>query len=190
MGLGSPSRPTTCAWWGASGAHECAFLVRDRDAKLSRAFDDVFGSDHAEVLSTPVPAPNANAYAERWIRTVRAECLDWLLITGRGHLEQVLGIYVEHDNGHRPHRGAPTGVTGGTDRSSRHQVTISAVCSDATGSAVCSTSTTDKLHERVSAPYGVAVGCAAVAAQPSIQVSGQIVERADTPSRASGSAPR
>ena len=61
-------------------------------------------------------APNANAYAERWIRTVRAECLDWLLITGRGHLEQVLRIYVEHYNGYRPHRAlglespdAPTG---------------------------------------------------------------------------------
>ena len=45
-----------------------------------------------------------NAYAERWIRTVPAECLDWLLITGRGQLEQVLRVYVEHDNGHRPHR--------------------------------------------------------------------------------------
>jgi putative transposase len=92
------------------------FLVRDRDAKFARAFDDVFHSDGAEVLITPVQAPNANAYAERWIRTVRAECLDWLLITGRGHLEQVLRIYVEHYNGHRPHRAlqlespdAPTG---------------------------------------------------------------------------------
>jgi transposase InsO family protein len=56
------------------------------------------------VLLTPVQAPNANAYAERWIRTVRAECLDWLLITGRGHLEQVLWVYVEHYNSHRPHR--------------------------------------------------------------------------------------
>jgi len=56
------------------------------------------------VLITPVQAPNANAYAERWIRTVRAECLDWLLIVGRGHLEQVLGVYVEHYNRHRPHR--------------------------------------------------------------------------------------
>jgi putative transposase len=56
------------------------------------------------VLLTPVQAPNANAYAERWIRTVRVECLDWLLITGRGHLEQVLWVYVEHYNSHRPHR--------------------------------------------------------------------------------------
>jgi len=80
------------------------FLVRDRDAKFCRGFDDVFGAEGAEVLVTPVQAPNANAYAERWIRTVRAECLDWLLIVGRGHLEQVLRIYVEHYNRHRPHR--------------------------------------------------------------------------------------
>jgi putative transposase len=53
---------------------------------------------------TPVQAPNANAYAERWIRTVRGGCLDWLLIVGRGHLEQVLRLYVEHYNRHRAHR--------------------------------------------------------------------------------------
>jgi transposase InsO family protein len=80
------------------------FLIRDRDAKFTRAFDDVFRPEGAEVLITPVQAPNANAYAERWIRTVRAECLDWLLIIGRGHLEQVLRVYVERDNDHRPHR--------------------------------------------------------------------------------------
>jgi putative transposase len=80
------------------------FVLRDRDAKFSRAFDDVFRSEGTEVLITPVQAPNANAYAERWIRTVRAECLDWLLIVGRGHLEQVLRVYVEHYNAHRPHR--------------------------------------------------------------------------------------
>jgi putative transposase len=72
------------------------FLLRDRDAKFSRSFDDVFCSEGAEVLVTPVQAPNANVYAERWIRTARAECLDWLLIVGRGHLQQVLRIYVEH----------------------------------------------------------------------------------------------
>jgi putative transposase len=53
---------------------------------------------------TPVQAPNANAHAERWIRTVRTECLDWLLIMGRGHLEQVLGVYLQHYNRHRAHR--------------------------------------------------------------------------------------
>jgi putative transposase len=80
------------------------FLLRDRDAKFCRSFDDVFYSEGAQVLVTPVRAPTANAYAERWVGTVRAECLDWLLIVGRGHLEQVLRVYVEHYNRHRPHR--------------------------------------------------------------------------------------
>ena len=65
------------------------FVLRDHDTKFSHGFNDVFRSEGAEVLVTPVRAPNANAYAERWIRTVRAECLDWLLIVSRGHLEQV-----------------------------------------------------------------------------------------------------
>jgi hypothetical protein len=76
------------------------FVLRDRDAKFCRSFDDVFCSEGAEVLLTPVQAPNANARAERWIRTVRAECLDWLLIVGRRHLEQALRVYVEHDLRH------------------------------------------------------------------------------------------
>jgi len=80
------------------------FLLRDRDAKFIRAFDNVFRSEGTEVLITPVQPPNANAYAERWIGTVRDECLDWLLVVGRGHLEQVLRVYIEHYNAHRPHR--------------------------------------------------------------------------------------
>jgi putative transposase len=80
------------------------FLLHDRDAKFCRSFGDVFRSEGAEVLLTPVQAPRANAYAERWVRTVRAECLDWLLIVSRGHLEQVLRVYVRHYNRHRPHR--------------------------------------------------------------------------------------
>ena len=80
------------------------FVLHDRDAKFSRSFDDVFRSDGAEVLLTPVQASRANEYAERWVRTVRAECLDWLLVVGRGHLQQILGVYVQHYNRHRPHR--------------------------------------------------------------------------------------
>jgi putative transposase len=81
------------------------FLIRDRDSKFTRAFDDVWRAVGAEVILTPIQAPNANAVAERWVGTVRRECLDHLLIAGRQQLVRVLRIYVEHYNGHRPHRG-------------------------------------------------------------------------------------
>ena len=81
------------------------FLIRDRDSKYTSSFDEVFRSDGTEVICTPIRAPKANAFAERWVRTVRTECLDWMLILGRGHLERVLGVYVEHYQRGRPHRG-------------------------------------------------------------------------------------
>jgi len=64
----------------------------------------VFRSEGTDVILTPIGAPNANAYAERWVRTVRAECLDWALILGRQHLDHVLRAYAEHYNRQRPHR--------------------------------------------------------------------------------------
>ena len=90
-------------WLDVEG--QVRFLVRDRDSKFTRAFDKVFRSEAVRVLRTPVRAPRANAYAERWIRAVRTECLDWLLILNRTHLERVLRVYVGHYNHHRPHRG-------------------------------------------------------------------------------------
>ena len=80
------------------------FLLRDRDAKFSAASTTCSAPRAPRSSVTPVQAPTANAYAERWVGTVRAECLDWLLIVGRGHLEQVLRVYVQHYNRHRPHR--------------------------------------------------------------------------------------
>jgi putative transposase len=80
------------------------FLVHDRDAKFGHAFNEVFRSEGINVIRTPVQAPNANAHAERWVRTVRADCLDRILILGRRHLEQVLRVYRQHYNEHRPHR--------------------------------------------------------------------------------------
>ena len=65
----------------------------------------VFSSEGAEVLKTPYRTPNANAYAERFVRTVRSECLDHLFIVNRGHLERALRCYLRHYNGHRPHQG-------------------------------------------------------------------------------------
>jgi putative transposase len=80
------------------------FLIRDRDSKYSGAFDEVFRSEQIRIIKTPVRAPKANAIAERFVRTVRAECLDWLLVLNRSHLERVLRVYVDHYNTQRPHR--------------------------------------------------------------------------------------
>jgi hypothetical protein len=80
------------------------FLVRDRDSKFTREFDEVFRTERIQVIEAPMRAPNARAHAERWVGTVRRECLDRLLILGRRHLEHVLAGYVVHYNGHRPHR--------------------------------------------------------------------------------------
>ena len=81
------------------------FLIRDRDTKFTGVFDEVFKGEGRRVIRTPVRAPQANTYAERWVGTLRRECLDWILIFGRRHLEQVFRIYVAYYNGHRPHRG-------------------------------------------------------------------------------------
>jgi putative transposase len=87
------------------GSPSVRFLIRDNDTKFTAAFDDVFESEGMAVIRTPVEAPKANAVAERFVGTARRECLDWLLIANRRHLARVLRTFVDHYNGHRPHRG-------------------------------------------------------------------------------------
>ncbi len=92
------------AWSLSERATPVRFLIHDRDSKFSRAFDEVFRSEGVEIIRTPFRAPQANAFAERWVGTVRRDCLDWLLISSRRQLERVLRVYVDHYNTHRPHR--------------------------------------------------------------------------------------
>ena len=80
------------------------FLIRDRDSKFTTAFDAVFAGADIPIIRTPIRAPRANAIVERFIGTLRRECLDHLLITGSRHLDVVLREYVQHFNAHRPHR--------------------------------------------------------------------------------------
>jgi putative transposase len=93
------------AWSLCERVSLARFLIHDRDSKFSRVFDEVFRSEGVEIIRTPFRAPQANAFAERWVGTVRRDCLDWLLISSRRQLERVLRVYVDHYNTHRPHRG-------------------------------------------------------------------------------------
>jgi hypothetical protein len=97
----------------AEAGRPMKFLVRDRDARFTAIFDEVFSSEAIQVIKAPVRSPRANAHAERFVRTVRTECLDWTLVLGRRHLEEVLRAYVHHYNQQRPHRGLGLGVPAG-----------------------------------------------------------------------------
>ena len=91
-------------WTLAERPKSFRFLIRDRDQKFTDSCDEVFRSDGIEIIRTPFRAPQANGVAERFVRTVRSECLDWLLILSQQHLERVLAVFVDHYNVHRPHR--------------------------------------------------------------------------------------
>jgi putative transposase len=103
-GSWTAQRARQLAWSLCERATPARFLIRDRDSKFTRAFDEVFRSEGVEIIRTPFRAPKANAFAERWVGTVRRDCLDWLLICSRRQLERVLRVYVDHYNTHRPHR--------------------------------------------------------------------------------------
>ena len=74
-------------------------MIHDRDSKYTAAFDELFRSEGIRTIRTPIRAPRANAFIERWIGTVRRECLDRLLIVNRRHLERVLPVYISHYRG-------------------------------------------------------------------------------------------
>jgi putative transposase len=93
------------AWTLHEGGQPARYLIHDRDAKFPPAFDTVFATEGVAVIRTPYRAPNANAYAERWVRSAREECLDYLLIAGEAHLRRVLTEYVAFYNRARPHQG-------------------------------------------------------------------------------------
>ncbi len=86
------------------------FLIRDRDSKFTRDFDEVFRSEGIRIIKAPVRAPRARAHAERWVGSLRRECLDRLLILGRRHLASVVRVYAQHYNEHRPHRSLAQGA--------------------------------------------------------------------------------
>lgn len=92
-------------WELTDTAHPMRFLIHDRDAKFTASFDQVFASEGIEIVLTPYCAPKANAFAERWVRSVREECLDHLLIVGQRHLRRVLADYGQYYNTARPHQG-------------------------------------------------------------------------------------
>jgi len=93
------------AWTLQEAGAPPRFLLHDRDAKFPPTFDTVFVAEGVEVVRTPYRAPTANAYAERWVRSAREECLDHLLIVNEAHLRHVLAAYVVHYNQARPHQG-------------------------------------------------------------------------------------
>jgi putative transposase len=105
------------------------YLIRDRDAKFSNSFDAIFAAVGIKVLKSPPQAPKANAFAERWIGTLRRECLDRMLIFGERHLLVVLREYVAHYNLHRPHRSLG-------QRSPQHRYAYSDRADHVTGDAI------------------------------------------------------
>jgi transposase InsO family protein len=92
------------AWTLAARETPARFLIRDRDRKFTGTVDAVFEAQDVRVVRTPIQVPQANGIAERFVRTIRSECLDWLLIVNAHHLAHTVNVFVDHYNSRRPHR--------------------------------------------------------------------------------------
>jgi putative transposase len=101
------------AWTLGERIEPVRFLIRDHDAKFTTTFDTVFESQNTRIIRTPIQVPEANGIAERFVRTVRTECLDWLLIVNARHLERALAVFIDHYNTWRPHRSLDLGPPNG-----------------------------------------------------------------------------
>ncbi len=91
--------------WFDDQAIEARFLLRDRDSKFTAAFDQLFRDVGTRIVKAPVKAPNANAYAESWVGSLKRECVNYFVCFGLGHLNHILSEYVDFFNRHRPHQG-------------------------------------------------------------------------------------
>ena len=111
------------------------FLIRDNDKKFTQSFDTVFRAEGIDVIRTPFRAPNANAYAERWIRSAREECLDKLLIINQAHLRRVMREYISFFNTARPHQGL------------EQQIPVSKITHENTGPVRCRTVLGGIIHD-------------------------------------------
>jgi hypothetical protein len=178
--------------------------VRDRDSKFVAGFEEVFRAEGVEVILTPFRSPQANAHAERFVRTARTECLDWLLILGPRQLDRVLRVYTDQCNtsAHIERSGANRRSRPGR----RHRDRRRRRSSDATSSAASSTSTTLPQHDETEYwhPSGGRVGrtlkvaramltgmlLAGVPGAPSARARGAAVCAADAGAPAGGAAAR
>ena len=131
----------------ADRATPVKFLIRDRDTKFVSSFDAVFAAEAIRIINIPVRVRRPNVIAERFVGTIRRECLDRMLILGWLHLEAALGEYVEHYNRHLPHRALSQRAPSNTDATRLRSATSAARTSDEPMSWAASSMSIAGLHD-------------------------------------------
>jgi putative transposase len=107
-------------WTLAERPEPIRLLIRDHDRTFTRSFDEMFQGAGIRIVRTPIQAPQANGIAERFVRTICSDCLDWLLIVNTRHLERALSVFIDHYNRHRPHRSLNLTSPGGRSLTTAH----------------------------------------------------------------------